>query len=455
MTHHPPPTPGFDQPPPSSSDGYLQLALFDGVLGDLAPGLPLLITLALGLVAAAGFFATLRFALEHRHQDRVLAGSDPERHPRLVRALARADRLSVMAGLAKVLCDLAYVAAVATIATEVASEGATLGALGVAFALAAPLLLLVTEALPSAIARERGDRLLRNVLPVFYVVQLPFAWIGLTVDVVRRALLRVLKLRDGSSSARKLVEDLREVIEDASIDDLDSTEREIIENVMEFRDVDVEAVMTPRTEIHAVDVEEGVEKALEVLAESGHSRVPVYDGSVDSIIGTVTALQLTRLLAAGEDLAKIDLRDVLTPPFLVPETKSIADLLVEFRRSRHKIAVVVDEYGGTAGMVTVHDVLEELVGDLADEHEASPPPVREVEAGLFEVEAGVHVTDVNETLGLTLPEEADFETLGGFVLSELGRFPKEGESFEHDGTRFGILEASDRRILKVLVRRGA
>jgi len=136
----------------------------------------------------------------------------------------------------------------------------------------------------------------------------------------------------------------------------------------------------------------------------------------------------------------------------VPETKRVTELLTEFRRGKRKMAIVLDEYGGTAGMVTLGDILGEIVGDIGDEYDREDPePVHVVEPGVAEVEASLRIAELNETMGLELSEDEDFETLGGFVLAELGHLPKIGEQFEHDGATYVVTEASDRRVIRVRV----
>ena len=143
------------------------------------------------------------------------------------------------------------------------------------------------------------------------------------------------------------------------------------------------------------------------------------------------------------------LADLIRPPLLVPETKLVSTLLEEFRDGRHKMAIVLDEYGGTAGVVTLMDVIEEIVGEIQNEDEDSEPAIRELADGKFEIQAALHVSEVNEALGLTLAEESDFETLAGFVLAQLGHFPREGEEFDHENVRYRVAEATDRRVLRV------
>ena len=152
---------------------------------------------------------------------------------------------------------------------------------------------------------------------------------------------------------------------------------------------------------------------------------------------------------------KFDIRSAMRPAFFVPATKPLRDLLHDFRVQKVHIAIVLDEYGGTAGLVTLGDVVAEIVGDVPDEHEVPGEAMRQVDEGVFEVPAALHVSDVNEALGLDIPEEEDYETLGGFVLAELGHFPRQGERFKRGEIEYAIVEASDRRVLRVAVCRSA
>jgi CBS domain containing-hemolysin-like protein len=273
------------------------------------------------------------------------------------------------------------------------------------------------------------------------------------LEALRHALMRIVGLNPNPADPRRIVEGLREVIEESEISrDLDETEREIIGNVMEFRDVNVSAIMTPRTRIRGVELEGGLEAAAHELAENGHSRIPVYEGSLDTIIGVLTARDVV-LAAAEKGTVSGPLKPWLRAAYFVPETKPISALLAEMRREKIKLAVVLDEYGGTAGLVTVGDILREIVGDIHDEFDGPQvQPIRRLSDGTVEVDASLHVSEVNEELEIAIPEGEDYETLAGFVLSEMGRFPKRGESFQAGGQEFVVADASDRRVLKVLIR---
>jgi putative hemolysin len=318
----------------------------------------------------------------------------------------------------------------------------------------APALWFATDAVAQALALRHGDRLLVGAAVHMGALLPPLAGLGWLFDHLRRGLMRLLRIRDDAQHTREIVADLRSVIADSEVSgNLQESEREIIGNVMDFRGEDVAALMTPRTSIAAADVEGGVLNAARVLAESSHSAIPIYEGTLDSVIGTISARDVVQLAAAGR-LEQANLQQIVHPAYFVPETKLVSELFEELRRQKIKMAVVLDEYGGTAGLITVGDIVAELVGDIPDEYDVDEPsPLRHLAGGAVEIDAGLHVSEVNEALELDLPEEADYQTLGGFVLAELGHFPSNGEAFERGPHRFEVVDASDRRVLKVRVRR--
>jgi len=219
--------------------------------------------------------------------------------------------------------------------------------------------------------------------------------------------------------------------------------------VMEFRDADIAAAMTPRTEIRGVEIGESLLEAAKAMAECGHSRIPVYEGSLDRIVGILTARDVLQA-AAQHGMQERSLRAILRSAYFVPETKRLSELLAEFRREKIKLAIVLDEYGGTAGIVTLGDIIRELVGDIQDEFdEAAPQPFRRLSDGRIEIDAGLRISEVNRELRTEVPEDGGFETLAGFVLAELGHFPKRGESFAAGPFEYTVIDASDRRVIRV------
>jgi CBS domain containing-hemolysin-like protein len=400
----------------------------------------------------AAFFAILRSALLHSNAQRVLSRArGPAQKARIEPLLARADSLATSAGILKVTFELAF----ATQVLRCLAEGEALGlrAILLTLAIAVPAILVASQALPTVVALGVGDRLLLWGLPTFHVLQIPLRWLVEALEAATRALMRIVGLRQDPASARQIVEGLREVIAESEISgDLDETEREIIGNVMEFRDVGVSALMTPRTAIDGIEIGEGLLAAARKMAECGHSRLPVYDGSLDTIVGFVIARDVLQAVAE-RGTSDRSLRSILRPAYFVPETKPVSELLAEFRREKIKLAIVLDEYGGTAGIVSLGAIIQEIVGDIQDEFgEASPLPIRRFPDGRVEVDASLRVSEVNGELGTELPEDGGFETLAGFVLAKLGHFPKRGESFSEGTFEYAVTEASDRRVIKVCLR---
>lgn len=416
------------------------------------PGLdsPQLGGLALTLLALSALFATLRAGLLRVSPARILAcaQSDSKRE-RLEQLMRRSAPLSTSANVLKLTCDLSFTGCVFLLLSEPKDAGQDVI---LALLLSVPLILLATELLPSIFVRAAGPGILAKSLPFFDVVQLPIAALTWLLLRIQSTLLGLMGQEQ--DARQRLMDDLREVVEDGKLEgDLHESERELIENVMEFRDVDVAEIMTPRTELSAVEVDSGIQAAIETVARDGHSRIPVYRGTPDTIVGIFVARDVINMMAEN-GFQEVRLEEVLRPAFFVPETKLVSELLSEFRRDRLKVAIVLDEYGGTAGLVSMGDILGELVGDIPDEFDLEEPePIHHVHAGKADVDASLRVSEVNEELELGLPEDADYETLAGFVLSKLGHFPKSGESFQDGDIEYTVLEANDRRVIKMRVER--
>lgn len=414
-----------------------------------------IVLLAIGALALTSLFGWLRAALLHSVPSRVLELARGEaRRVRLRPLLERAESLATSASVLWITSQILFVVFVWVLVGEVlGGEGLSSSSMGLSLVSTVPLLVVAGELLPAALRGERSDRFLARALPVFEWLQRPFGALILGLEALVRLLTRMLGLQARHASTREIVEGLRAVIEDSEREeDLAESEREIIENALGFHDVDVAQVMTPRTEIAAVEVSDGVQEVVRVIAETGHSRIPVYDQSLDRIVGVAYAQEILQAIAKGE-MGVRDLGSLLRTVLFVPETKLASELLAEFRRKHQKVAVVLDEYGGTSGLVTMGDIVTELVGEMPGElGHKEPAPLTRLADGHYEVLGTTRVSDLNGELGLELPEDEDFETLAGFVLAEFGRFPRKGEGFERDGVAFAVSEATDRRVIKVELR---
>jgi CBS domain containing-hemolysin-like protein len=279
------------------------------------------------------------------------------------------------------------------------------------------------------------------VLPV-YIVLYPLRR-PLGAALVR--LYPPLSLRAGVMFAA----DVKEIAEN---DDnprlLDRDEREMIARVFELGETVVREIMVPRIDMVAVEESTPIPDVIRVIQEQGHSRLPVYHDQVDNIVGF---LYIKDLITNHDRLDVVQLRDLVRPAYFVPETKRVDELLAEMRSRRLYLAIVVDEYGGTAGLVTMEDVIEEVVGEIHDELDEPQPLLSSVGDGSFRVDAKVNLDDFNARLGVRLPAD-EYDTLGGFLYALAGKIPAAGDRFEHEGLEFTIGSVRGKRITQVQVR---
>ena len=222
----------------------------------------------------------------------------------------------------------------------------------------------------------------------------------------------------------------------------------MIRGVMEMEFRTLRAIMVPRTDIMAVDVEDGFGRVAEAMVDDGYSRVPVFEENIDNVIGIAHAKEVMKHLARGG--RKPDLRDIIRPAHFVPESKKVHEMLNEMKQKQLSIAIVVDEYGGTAGLVTIEDLLEEIVGELRDEFDIEEQPVQLLTATEVIVDARVGIDDLNEMFDTEIAAE-DVDSVGGLIVTQLGRMPSVGDQVAVDGIRLKVLSVNGRRIKKVRI----
>lgn len=320
----------------------------------------------------------------------------------------------------------------------------------IALTVASLLVWVTTTVIAVAIARHGGVGLVVATYPIlrlFYWVTRPLLWIGGFVDEAVRRLLGALP------SHKTIEQDLIHSITDtARAGGIDELSARIIQNAVEFRGTVVSEVMTPRTQIEGIAYTDDLAVIRAFIETAGHSRVPVYQDNMDHVDGILYFKDLVRFL--GQAPVDFKLRPILRQPPRVPETKPVSELLVEFQRTEVHLALVVDEFGGTAGLITIEDVLEEIVGEIYDEHEPSteiePQMNGSADAG-WEVDGRIPLVDIASTTGLALPTDGDFDTVAGLVLLEFGRIPLVGETFSRYGARFTVLSATPVRVVKIRI----
>jgi putative hemolysin len=311
------------------------------------------------------------------------------------------------------------------------------------------VLLVFSVAVPNALAKYCGDGLIVHLLPLLDIPRYLFFPLSVVLDVFDPVVRRLagVPVQEAGSYADQLEQEILHVVSEGELHGaVDEEEKEMIESVIELADTRVNTIMTPRTQIVAVPVGTTREELIETILDRGHSRIPVYEQTIDTILGVVYAKDLLRISSDRPD----DLSAILRKPLFIPESKQLRELLREFQHQKIHIAIVLDEYGGTAGLVTIEDILEELVGEITDEFDfSSPQQIRRIDDSTVEVDARIKVQDLNTELGVNLPEDGDFETVGGFVFSLLGKIPVVGEQCEHENISLQVIGAEPRRITRL------
>jgi putative hemolysin len=323
------------------------------------------------------------------------------------------------------------------------------------FIIAIVLFSIFSLAIPHAWAKYAGEKILSRtykILTLFAIITSPFLRVFKLYDGFIRRLAGIVETTPEEQHEEKQEEFLTDLEQHRTEGTLDEEEQEMIENVLELSNSTADEIMTPRTDIVAVEINSDLQKVLETISIAGHTRVPVYEENIDNIIGLVYAKDL--LTEIGKNPADFNLRNKIRKAYFVPETKLLRSLLHEFQNQKLHIAVVLDEYGGTAGIVTLEDILEELVGEITDEYEKTQPePVRKIDHNTIEADARTYIDDLNDEYELNLPEDEDYETVGGFVFSRLGYIPKANESFDYENLKFTIASAEARRIRRIRIQK--
>lgn len=314
------------------------------------------------------------------------------------------------------------------------------------------LVIIFGETMPKIISKKNANSIaLRNAWAIRFltIVFKPLIWV--VVNLIR--LLTIgLKESESADSSEEAVEELQSIIETAEDEEvLDEEQKELLQAAIDFSERSVFEVMTARVDVCAIDIDDDWDEILRIIEDAPYSRIPVYENSIDNVIGV---LYLNHFLKAMTGSEKVDIREMLMQPCYVYKTMKLPVVLGRLRRAKQHLAIVTDEYGGTLGVVSMEDVLEQIVGEIWDETDVVEQEVVEKAEGEYELDGSMVITDFMELLGLSEEEfEPESETVGGWTLEMFGTFPKEGDSFRYENMTVTVLEMVDgRRVDKVLVK---
>jgi len=326
---------------------------------------------------------------------------------------------------------------------------------GLAFAIITFLHVVLGELAPKSVALQNAERASLIVArPIAFTETIfrPAIWL---LNGTGNGLLKLLGLRAASGHERvHSVEELKMLVRESQEGGaIEAHQEEMLQKVFRFGERQVREVMIPRPDVIGVDADATVQDLLGLFTEASHARFPVYEDDLDNIVGIVAVKDVLRALAQQPADMDAPVRSLVRPASFVPETVAVADLFADMRASHNQMAIVIDEYGGTAGVVTLEEVVEEIVGRLSDELVASEEAVVEVDEGVLEVDAQLRIDEVNEQLDLNLPEGEHYETVAGLVLSQLQRIPSVGDVLHHGDMELRVTRMKGPKIERVQIRR--
>jgi len=424
-------------------------------------GFLLEILLVVQLILLNGFFAGAEIAVLSARRGRIQAlGTRDPRVAALLRLKADPDRflatvqigVTVVGTLASAVGGVAAIERLepwfASIPWPWARQLAEPLAVGSVVITIAYLSLVVGELLPKSLAVRHAEAIaLRVARPIELMSRVGRPAVAV-LTVSSGFLLRLLGRRtsEGPRGGFHTLDDLRAIVAEAEEQGL--LKGDLLSGAIEFHDQDVRQILTPRSRVDGLPVDAGLEEALRRVRESGHSRFPVYEGSLDDVVGFVYARDVYEAERAGKGL---DLRHLTRPVLVVPASKKASTLLAEMRAARAHVAVVVDEHGTTAGLVTLEDLLEVIVGEIEDEHGEPAARVRQEADGTLDVDGSLPVRELNAEWGLDLPESSDYVTVAGLVLGRLGAVPRGGERLEVAGRPMTVKAMEGHRVARVAI----
>ena len=397
--------------------------------------------LILGLAAESALTS-----YSHNKLERLLG--DEERHARVSAKLKNYDLLVLTLGFYNTFMTVLLVMSIHTAWRGLAADRTELIVFAVTFA----ILGIGLYGLLRCIVAQVAERTLVLLLEFIAMIGRVLGPVARSVQVVAGAVAHLIGAE--KEPVDDAVEDILDAVAEGEAEGvLEERDADLIEKIIEFKDSVVREVMTPRTQLACIEKDARFDDVVALIAEHGHSRIPVFDGNRDNIVGIVYVKEVLANVDAVRNGTSA-IAALMHKPVFVPETKNVSDLLHEFQQARVQIAIVLDEFGGTSGLVTVEDIVEEIVGELEDVADGADGvnEIARLDENEVELDAQIDIDYLNEQLNLSIPDDGDYETLGGFLSATLGKVPKKGENVVLDGVSFEVTDADERKVKRVRLR---
>lgn len=312
------------------------------------------------------------------------------------------------------------------------------------------VILLFGEITPKIYASKNNVRFARMAaIPLFWVSVILYPIAEALTELIQTGASRLKFNKLKSAITNEELPHLAELSHEKGT--IEEDERELIHGIVSSSKITVKVIMCPRVDIKAVPINSTYDELLEAVRDSGHSRIPVYNGDIDDVVGILYTKDILPFLKNSEEQLNFSLEATMRKPLFIPEAKLINSLMKEFQNTKTHIAIVVDEFGGVSGLITLEDILEEIVGEIRDELDVNEDWIKKINPGAFLLKGSVPLDEVSELLEVEFDSEGSYETIGGFILSQAGDIPKQGYSFEYKGFLFSVKEIFKRRVQSILV----
>jgi len=340
---------------------------------------------------------------------------------------------------------------IATVVTLQIMGAKSGNAIAVATILMTVIVLIFGEITPKIVAKTYSKKVSSSVIGPIYLLSVITLPIIKLLMFITKIISRIIGIKIKQENLMITEEEIISYINVGEAEGvIEEEEKQMIHSIIEFGDTTAREVMTPRTSVFMLDAESTIDEVWDEIIKSGYSRIPVYGEDLDEILGLLYVKDL--MIFAKEGNTDIPLKNILREAYFVPDTKSIVELLDEFRIKQVHMAIILDEYGGTVGVVTIEDLIEEIIGEIKDEYDVhEEDEIEKIKENVYKVDARINVEELNKELEICIPESENYESLGGYVLDILGRIANVDDTVELDGIKMKVLEVDKTRVVKILI----
>lgn len=318
------------------------------------------------------------------------------------------------------------------------------------FVIGGVIILIFTELIPRVYAKGNIYKLSKSLIIPLNTVRIIVRPFILIVIQISKFILMMFKIKLEDKMFEITEEDIKIFVKEGTESGvIEEGEEEMIHSIFEFSDTTVKEILTPRTMIFALDKDEKIEEVWDEVIEQGFSRIPIYDGTIDRVIGILHIKDLFKQIRKENKNVKI--KDLMKPAYFVPATKTLVELLEEFKRKRTHMAIIIDEYGGTLGLITIEDLLEEIVGEIQDEFDQEEDTIQKVNEKIYDIKGDTIIEELNEELEIELPLSEEYDTVAGYIQYELGKVAEVSDQVKENNCILKVLEVNNKRIEKIRV----